>query len=117
VAPGTERIDPGLDRVPVPAEQVHAERGAPAIVAKGHHRRFVPAHGILTPVEEHARDLVVPVRIRIGLDDDIVTDDAFDGEPARVDFGRHPVDGDAVAGIVENGVLHGRASFLGCAHN
>ena len=50
-------------------------------------------------VQQAARDLIVPVGNRIGFDDDLLADHAFDGEAPAVDDGTQLLDDDAAAAV------------------
>src|SRR5690606_28065820 len=86
-APGAERVDPALHGVEVPAEPIHGERGAPAVVAYRLHLDGVPAARAGAAPEQSRADQVVAVREDIGLHDHALAGDPLDGEPATVDLG------------------------------
>ncbi len=107
--PGVEPVDPGLDRVPVAADGVHAELGPEPVVAQRLHRHLGPRFLVVVPVEQHRADQVVPVGDDLGLDHHRIADDALDREPSAVDLRRQLRDRDPAPAV--QAAHDGAASF------
>ena len=89
VAPGPERVDPGLDRVLVAAQAEDVEAALPAhavqMCVHPMHLRLVPLALVWAPPAHHHPELVVPVAEHVGGDHDRVTDAPLSWVTAAVD--------------------------------
>ena len=92
LVPGGVAVDPGLDRVLVPALGGDREPARPAVVDQQGHRHLGPVGGPGGPVPEHRHDHVVAVGEDVGRHHHLLADRPLDREPAAVDLGRDPFD-------------------------
>ena len=90
--PGREAVGPGHDRERVAADDLQLDLRAPAVVAQRVHRDERRRGGAWRQVLHADQHDVVAVDERVGLDDQPVTDDAFDREAAAVDDRGHVLD-------------------------
>jgi len=99
VPPRQEMVDPGGHRVAVAPRFGDRERAAPAVVAQRRHRRLAPLDLVVAAPAQAAGEHVVTVGEAVGLDVDLVADDALDRKASAVDRRRDALDdGAAVAG-------------------
>jgi hypothetical protein len=96
VLPRGARIHPAVDGELVGGEFLRrGERRAPAIVRQRLHRRLAPRLLPLPPPQQHRRQQVMPVRIDVRLDDDVLPGGPLRGIPPLIHLRRHPFDDDA----------------------
>ena len=112
VLPRAEPIDPGDDRVFVPADVAHVETAGPFVIARSHevHRRFAPRSTTIerrgcrvvyrrgVPIPQNRSDHGMPVSENVGADLDRLADRPFNRKPPAVNVRLDALDDDAVEG-------------------
>lgn len=99
VSPRQEAVDPNPHRVAVAVDRPGYEARAPAIVAERRHRLHVPLRLVVAAPQQLRPDRVVSIGETIGLDRDLVADDALGCEAPVVHARRHVLDHGAHAAI------------------
>ena len=93
--PAGEQVAPGHERVEVAARLPESDLSPPPVVFEEPHGHLVPGRAAARLEDEGGIDDVVAVAEDVGLDHERLTDCRFGREPATVDLGPDPLDGDA----------------------
>src|ERR1022692_3105193 len=97
--PGVEAVDPALYRIETATQAVDGKLRLPTVVPLGGHRVAAPFQRIGRPVEDLARDRIMPVSEYDCLNVDRFTDGTLDRKAASLNFRCDALDEDALSPV------------------
>lgn len=92
-------VDPRFDAVRGDAHSRHFELTSPSVVDHWHERCLRPFRFPCLATENYRRQNIMPIGKYVGLDDDLLAEDAFGGETAGVNLRSDSLDDDPAASI------------------